>query len=465
MLKTLVLRRKIDVAKNKLSELRAKLPDFDKREKELTEAFDEITEETPAEEKESIETQINEFDQEKGDLEKEMKNLQSEIDSAEQELEAAEAEQEKRSGFSGEKRNTGSEREERKMTTNRIVMAGTGFRTGIFNAIGYEGVESLTKREDVHVFIENVRSMVNQKAGGTNRAVSGANYLIPDVLLPAVRSETERYSKLLKHVNVSRVGGKSRQTIIGKAPESVWTEMDGVLNELDMKFTQIEIDGYKLGGFVPIDNSTLEDATDIDLLDEIVYQLGQGNAYALDKAIIYGKGSASHMPTGFAATATKETAGNVTDVNLFKKIVEFTGDLNHARGDLFWVCNSKTKAKILAASVGVNAAAAVVAGTNGTMPVIGGAIETLDFVADNELLGGYEMCYKLAERAGQRIAVSDQNRFVEDQTVFKVTTRYDGKPLFNDAFVAIGITSSAPTAALKSGYDFAADSANAAGGD
>lgn len=464
MLKTLVLRRKIDVAKNKLSELRAKLPDFDKREKELTEAFDEITEETPAEEKESIETQINEFDQEKGDLETEMKNLQSEIDSAEQELEAAEAEQKKRSGFSGEKRNTGSEREERKMTTNRIVMAGTGFRTGFFNAIGYEGVERLTKRDDVHEFMENIRSVAKESAG-TKRSISGTNYLIPDVLLPAVRSETEKYSKMLKHVYSTRVGGKSRQTIIGKAPESVWTEMDGVLNELDMKFTQIEIDGYKLGGFVPIDNSTLEDATDIDLLDEIVYQLGQGNAYALDKAIIYGKGSASHMPTGFAATATKQTAGNVSDINMFKKIVEFSGTLNHARGDLFWVCNQMTKAKILAASIGVNSAAAVVAGTNGTMPVIGGDIEILDFIPDNELLGGYDMCYKLVERSGQKIAVSDQNKFIEDQTVFKVTTRYDGKPLFNDAFIAIGITSSDPTAALKSGYDFAADSANAAGGD
>ena len=53
---------------------------------------------------------------------------------------------------------------------------------------------------------------------------------------------------------------------------------------------------------------------------------------------------------------------------------------------------------------------------------------------------------------------SEHYRFVEDQTVFKGTARYDGMPVIANGFVAIGISGTEPTA---SAVTFATDSANA----
>ena len=52
--------------------------------------------------------------------------------------------------------------------------------------------------------------------------------------------------------------------------------------------------------------------------------------------------------------------------------------------------------------------------------------------------------------------------FIEDNTVFKGTARYDGRPVFGEAFVAINISQEAlAVAPAKTDVTFALDSANA----
>ena len=48
-------------------------------------------------------------------------------------------------------------------------------------------------------------------------------------------------------------------------------------------------------------------------------------------------------------------------------------------------------------------------------------------------------------------------RFLQDQTVFKGTARYDGKPVIEKGFIAIGISGTKPTA---DAVTFTADEAN-----
>ena len=55
-----------------------------------------------------------------------------------------------------------------------------------------------------------------------------------------------------------------------------------------------------------------------------------------------------------------------------------------------------------------------------------------------------------------QLAQSTEYRFVEDQTVFKGTARYDGMPVIAEAFVAIGINGATPSATMS----FAPDTAN-----
>jgi hypothetical protein len=79
---------------------------------------------------------------------------------------------------------------------------------------------------------------------------------------------------------------------------------------------------------------------------------------------------------------------------------------------------------------------------------------------DGDIVGGYGDLYLLAERAGMYIGQSEHVRYIEDQTVFKATARYDGEPVIPAAFVAIGISGTKPS---STAVTFAEDKANAAG--
>ena len=266
---------------------------------------------------------------------------------------------------------------------------------------------------------------------------------------------------------------------MGAIPEAVWTEMCGVLNELNLSFNNVEVDGYKVGGYVAICNAVLEDS-DIALATEIISALGQAIGYALDKAILYGKGTKMPLgivtrlvqtakPSDYSTTAREWenlSSTNViaitgkTDAALFKELVLASGNAkaDYSHGEMFWAMNEKTFTKLVANALSINAAGAIVTGQSGTMPVIGGTIEKLSFIPDDVIIGGYGDLYLLAERAGTALAQSEHVRFIEDQTVFRGTARYDGMPVIAEGFVAIGINGTKPTATMT----FAEDVANKA---
>ena len=152
-------------------------------------------------------------------------------------------------------------------------------------------------------------------------------------------------------------------------------------------------------------------------------------------------------------------ASTVTGVDLFKAIINDSGvvDNKYAKNGMFWAMNHKTNTKLKAEALSINAAGAIVAGVNNEMPVVGGAVEELNFMPDNVIIGGYGELYLLAERQGGEFAQSEHARFTDDQTVFKGTARYDGLPVIAAGFVAIGISGVTPSA---SGITFAEDTAN-----
>jgi len=158
---------------------------------------------------------------------------------------------------------------------------------------------------------------------------------------------------------------------------------------------------------------------------------------------------------------TRLSADNLTDTNFFKELVAALGKAksNFSNGSLFWVMSSNTRAALMGRMVQFNMAGALVAAMNDTMPIVGGVIETLDFVPDNVIIGGYGDLYVLVERSGAKIDDSKHVRFLENTTVVRGVARYDGKPVIGEGFVAFGLTTTAPTDA---GVTFAADTANPA---
>ena len=128
----------------------------------------------------------------------------------------------------------------------------------------------------------------------------------------------------------------------------------------------------------------------------------------------------------------------------------------YARREKTWVMNETTYTALVVQAMSINAAGAIVSGQTMTMPIVGGAIEILDFIPDNVIIGGYFELYLLSERAGTKFAQSEHAFFIQDQTAFKGTARYDGVPVIAEAFMAIGINGTTPNATMT----FAPDSAN-----
>ena len=286
-LKQIMLSRKIEQKKQELAALREKDADFQTREDALTQAIEEAQTE---EEQKTVEEEVEKFDTEKTAHDESKEKLEEEIGDLEAELEAAEVDP----PVPAERRDN----KEKKVRTN-VMRTDVNIRSlpmskRAFDALPADLRESIVQRDDVKTFLAQLRSMK-----GATRAIQGGELEIPVVFLDLISENMYRYSKLLNRVRVRSVPGQARQTIAGTVPEAVWTEMCGAINELTFVFNQITLDGYKVAGYIPVCNSLLEDTvSNLDLASWIIEMLSEAIGLAEDKAILYGKGSAAHMPLG-----------------------------------------------------------------------------------------------------------------------------------------------------------------------
>lgn len=458
-LRAILLRSRIQAANAQLEQLRTAAQAFETRRTELETAIHEAETRTDLsdEDRTALETEVENFDNEVNENTQASETLQNSINEMEAELQEIEAANEPQPAqpttqvtpeVTETNTNTGEERAH--------IMPSRRFRD-----MSIEQRTAFVQRDEVKDFLQEVRRLAGV-AVNEHRAVSGGALTIPEVMLPLIKTTTETYSKLIKHVNRVTLNGTGRQVIMGEIPEAVWVECCGKLNELDLTFTEKEVDCYKVAGFIPVCNSTLEDS-DIDLADEVLEAIGQSIGYALDKAIVFGSGT--KMPEGFATklpATNKVDLKNAEGAKLFQAILKGMKNVKHASGNLFWVMTEGTKMDLMAEAVTINAAGAIVSGVSNTMPIIDGAIETLDFVKEGEIYGGYGDRYLLGERKGIDLKVSEEYKFVEDQTVFKGTARYDGKPVHADAFIGFGLAAAA-SGAIDTAHPFAADTANQEG--
>lgn len=465
-LRTLMLRKSLTDAQNRLAALQQTRDGFVAREEELAAAIEEAN--TP-EERSVVEEQVTAFETEQRENTEAIAAAEEEIRGIEEKIQQAEA-----AAAEARSRNPGAQtagREERTTMPNT-----TEQRTNFFNMTVSQRA-AFFAQDEVKSFIQQVREL-----GGQKRAVAGVELTIPDNVLGLLRDNMTRYSKILRYVNVKSVKGSARATVLGTIPEAVWTEQVGAtLNELSFSFHEVEVDGYRIGGYIPIDNAYLEDS-DIALGTEIITMLGQAIGLGVDKAIIYGTGT--KMPVGIvtrlkATTAPAwwgDKAGEFTNlstthilkldlagksgVEFFAALISALGaaDPKYSNGQTVWFMNRTTRLSLMAKAIEFNASAALVSSVNATMPVIGGDIVELDFIPDGDIIGGYGSLYLMVERAGAKFGYSDIPFYLQEKTVFKGSARYDGKPVRGEAFVAVSILNAAVTTEVT----FAPDKANEA---
>ena len=462
-LKALLLKKQLDDKRKALLALEKKDEEFSTREAELEKAIAEMPEDANEETRAAVEEAISEFEKEREDNETAKADLKREIEGLEADLEA---EEEDAPGEDHDPEDK-PENEERKVVTRMNIPEK---RARMFGATQMER-DQFFAREDVKEYLAEIRSCIKEK-----RALTNVGLTIPEVFLGILRENVLEYSKLYKHVNVRAIGGEGRMVVMGTVPEAVWTDCCANLNDLDLSFADVEVNCWKVGGFFAVCNATLEDS-DIDLAAELVAALGQAIGRALDKAILYGTGTRmplgivtrlaqTSQPGSYPATARewedlhtsniKTTAA--TGAALFQAIVTNFGAAKgkYSRGEIVHVMNETTYTYLMAQALSVNAAGAIVSGVGGTMPVIGGIIEVLDFVPDYNIISGYYDLYLLAERAGQKFASSEHYKFLADQTVFKGTARYDGQPAIAEGFVVNAVNNQSAATSVT----FPTDDAN-----
>lgn len=466
MLRQVILTRKIAELKKTLGEARDKDAGFlvrktalETREAELEAALNEIAEETSAEDKAAVESEVDQHetdtkaladeqatnDAEKQRLDDEIAGLQKELD----ELNA------RAKSPAPEKR-----KDDKPAMETRVKFFG----------MDTERRDAFFARSEVKTFVDEVRAI-------KTRGVTNGGLTIPEVMLEVLRDSLEQYSKLARFVYVKRVNGTARQNIIGAAPEGVWMESTGALNELDMSLNQIEVDGYMVGGIIWVHNTLLEDS-DIALGSEIMQQLSMAIGKGVDRAILFGTGtktpigiitrlSQTSQPAAWGTNAPEWTdlhTSNVLKLNIngttgaafFASLIAALGVAkpNYTDGRCFWVMNRKTHINLMTKALAFDAAAALLAGVNNQMPIIGGEIVELEIVGDNEIIGGYGSAYLLAERAGAKVDSSEHAKYREMMTGFRGYARYDGQPVFGEAFVMVSFdnTDAATTSTFPEDY-------------
>lgn len=475
MLKALMLKRSLDAKRAELADLEREDESFQTREAELEAAINEV-EPGNAEQEAAVNAEIEAFEADHDAHEAAKDALRGDIAALEAELEELERSAPKPAP--AEKRQAAAPNTVQRGDTamQKINLRALPKGVHAFDALPMERREAIISAPEVKDFLAQLRGMKGQ-----SRAVSGVELTIPVFFLELISENMYRYSKLLNRVRVRNVSGEARQTIAGTVPEAVWTEMCGAINELSFAFNQITVDGYKVAGFVPVCNSLLED-NDINLASWIVEMISESIGLAMDKAILYGKGSASNMPLGIVTrlAQTSQPAGypanapawvdlhtsnvlkiggdSVTGAAFWAQLMQATGNTytRYSRGNQFWAMNSKTYALLKSKLITFTATGDIVANLFGTLPIINGDVDVLEFIPDGDIIGGYGDLYLLSQRSNMTIESSTEVQFIQDNTVFKGKQRADGQPIIPGAFVAININNKDVTTVM----DFAADTAN-----
>lgn len=466
VLKVLMLRSEIDALRAQLTPLEQTRDGFAVREEQLRQA---IAEATTDEERGVVSTAIDTFEQERSTNAAEITRIEGEIAQREDQIRSLEAAQTPPPA-NHPVSNSGTENNDHER--GNVIMSNPDRR---WFGLTYQQRDELLARDSTKEFLQRFRALREQQNSAT-----GAELGIPTEYMQILRDLTYQNSKLWPYVHSEEIRGRSRQNTAGTGAEAVWTEMLANINEITLDFTQLEMDGYMLAGYMAISNAVLQDDSDLQLLTSILNAMGEANARALDKAIVYGTGK--KMPVGFvtrlAATTTPTWWGNdqgdFTDLHtshilkldidttsgtaFFGTLIEALGiaDPAYSDGRVFWVMNRKTHIRLMSKALAVNVAAAITAGISNTFPIVGGDIIELEFMADNDIAGGFGSLMRMAEREGMAIASSDIPFFLRNMTVYRSLGRYDGKPARGEAFVMVNFHNTAPTTSIS----FAADLAN-----
>lgn len=424
-LKLLKLQKKLAMRQASLKELLTKDVTFKTRSAELEKAIEEATND---EDLTLVEDEVTKHEEEKETHDKAKTALENEIRELETELSQLENKE-------PEQRNAQAvtQTQTRSQTTFTAEEPGN-MKFG--KAQQRAAIMATLNQPEVREFYEQVRNAVMNK-----RALTGLDLTIPTTVLDRIQPLIGQFSKLYDEVEVITLTGDARAIVDGGIPEAIWTEMTDAVQELSGKFEKVEIDGYKVGGFIPVANSILEDSL-IELAAYLESRIARSIGKALDKAILIGTGAADKQPEGIIPAIT---AGKKTSTAKLGTLLANLADVDAGEEDeeeVIAVMTRKTYYKHIMPQTVVNTAdGRQVVGSVTNPNMAGLRIKLVPYMPADAVLFGAFKKYMLGERKGVVVTSSTDVRFIEDQTVFKGTARYDGKPAKKESFQLVEIVS------------------------
>lgn len=420
-LKQLMIQKKIDQRKAGLEELLKREDSFKTRSDELEQS---ISEANTDEEVEAVEGEIEKLEGEKTEHDKSKKQLEDEVAELEGELE----ELNKNAPSNKEKDERGSGNMPKEQRTNNQ--------------------EYFTR--EVEDFYSELRNRLESRANGNvlPPGESGAELVIPDIVVDRIRERIGDYTTLYPLVDKITAGGRVKLILDVDAGEASWLEMRGALpEEDDSKLTAVEFDGFKVGRVVYIDNSLLEDSV-INLDDYLTKRIARSIAKAVDKAIAVGEGASAKQPKGIIPAIPAKN--KVTAAPSYAEIIPHLGKIDtgeDASGEIVAVMHRQTYyAKIATLTLHVNAAGKdVVSLPNLSQPnFLGLKVVFNNYIPQDKIVFGVFEKYTLVERESTRVDMSGHYKFREDQTAVRGVGRYDGKPVMPEAFVEVTLKDAEP---------------------
>ncbi|HCS93126.1 MAG TPA: phage major capsid protein [Bavariicoccus seileri] len=411
-LRKLILAKKISERSSKIEALRADEDKLKDEEKEVAKAVDEA--ETDEDMKvvedsaDELEKKLDENAKAIADLEKEKAELEAELADIEEDQPKAKTEEDEEKG------------EERQMA-KKINTRDTGVMS----------IRESLQVDEVRSFYQNIANAMTEK-----RSLTGDEKVVPQIVVDRIESKLGDYSTLLAEVTVEQIGGTGRAVIAGDIPEAVWFELGKkALAELEDEFKGIEVDGFGLGGYLPVPNIIIENSL-INLAAHVEDRLAKSIAKALDKAILKGEGLAKKQPIGIVPSIPEENKvesdGNVADLIAQLGLVDTDG----TGGEVVAVMNRKTYySKIVPQTLAV-AANGVLTGSY-ALPF---RVVLSAYADDNTVVFADLKQYLLSQRSAIRVESSTDVQFTSDNTVFRGVGYFDGKPMKNNAFALVTIT-------------------------
>ena len=423
-LRTLVLAKRLRDKKAALEQLRAAAAALALREAEIEADIDSA--ETD-EEREAVDAAVEQYDADTSENQTQTAALEAEIADLERQLAEAEGNQANGTAPATPAADTAPNGRDNSNNHERRYEAMPSFRR-----TRRELTRETLTRPEVREFYQNIVNAANTRNSAVG-SLTNTSLLIPEIVMDRIEDRMGDYTSVANEVETVNVGGTSRVVLDGADPEAVWVEMSDAIAQINASFKKVELDGFKLAGYMAIPNDIIDDAM-INLAEYVEKKLAKAIAKSRDKAILNGTGATDKQPVGIIpslATANKPAAINFDLGEILSKIA-LVDDGEESYGEIIAVMKRSTfYGQFVRKIITVDSAGRYVV-PNLANPNIGVRVVMSQYMPENAVLFGDFKRYMIAQRSGVKLDVSTDVRFIEDQTVFKGLQRMDGKPTHVD---------------------------------